>query len=266
MATRDRTLEFQKYRGSSSNSFSSILDNPYIKDISNEIQELSNDIQKFKQLSTRYCIPEIIDKYDIAPNIESRNSQINKKFKVIKNKIDKIHIEINCKADEIVLKNVKTKFTKQLSNLLLIFRKEQLNIFEYSNELNSSTDPIFDYVPHIKSQHSHEPQNLDLQEILLTNSESLDYVNCSKNIYQSMVELHDLFQDVSILVETQGEMLDRIDIQIEQSVNNVEHGKESLIKSHNSTKNENCGCKGILLLTLIIMICILSFSLFIKIL
>ncbi len=42
-----------------------------------------------------------------------------------------------------------------------------------------------------------------------------------KDLEQSMLELHQIFLDMAVLVEAQGEMLDNIQKQVERSVNYV---------------------------------------------
>lgn len=54
---------------------------------------------------------------------------------------------------------------------------------------------------------------------------------------QSIVELHQLFVDMSVLVETQGEMLDQIEYSVQQAHQYVDKGVKQLEKAKESQKN-----------------------------
>ena len=54
---------------------------------------------------------------------------------------------------------------------------------------------------------------------------------------QSIVELHQLFVDMSVLVETQGEMLDQIEYSVQQAHAYVEKGVKQLEKAKQSQKD-----------------------------
>lgn len=54
---------------------------------------------------------------------------------------------------------------------------------------------------------------------------------------QSIVELHQLFVDMSVLVETQGEMLDQIEYSVQQAHAFVEKGVKSLEQAKQSQKD-----------------------------
>mmetsp|Transcript_26805 Transcript_26805/g.42964 ORF Transcript_26805/g.42964 Transcript_26805/m.42964 type:complete len:307 (+) Transcript_26805:252-1172(+) len=54
---------------------------------------------------------------------------------------------------------------------------------------------------------------------------------------QSIVELHQLFVDMSVLVETQGEMLDQIELHVQQAHQYVDKGVKQLEKAKESQKS-----------------------------
>mmetsp|Transcript_30192 Transcript_30192/g.97156 ORF Transcript_30192/g.97156 Transcript_30192/m.97156 type:complete len:161 (+) Transcript_30192:969-1451(+) len=53
---------------------------------------------------------------------------------------------------------------------------------------------------------------------------------------QSIVELHQLFVDMAVLVETQGEMLDQIEYSVQQAHQYVDRGVKQLEKAKESQK------------------------------
>lgn len=54
---------------------------------------------------------------------------------------------------------------------------------------------------------------------------------------ESVRALHQMFQDLALLVETQGEMLDQIEISVNQTVEHVDKGKEELKKALKARKS-----------------------------
>ncbi|GLI60902.1 hypothetical protein VaNZ11_003133 [Volvox africanus] len=55
-----------------------------------------------------------------------------------------------------------------------------------------------------------------------------EYQQASSNLEQSLSELHQIFLDMTVLVEAQGEMLDNIEKQVARSVDYVKGGTEAL--------------------------------------
>lgn len=71
------------------------------------------------------------------------------------------------------------------------------------------------------------------EDLKLLESRHSEFVRLEKGI----TEIHEMFIDLSNLVETQGEVLDRIDVQVEQARDHVESGREQLRQADNSKKS-----------------------------
>jgi t-SNARE complex subunit (syntaxin) len=56
-------------------------------------------------------------------------------------------------------------------------------------------------------------------------------------IQNDMVAVHDAFQQMAILVEQQGDMVDNIQNNVQQAFENVEKGKNEIEKAHESQKS-----------------------------
>jgi len=84
---------------------------------------------------------------------------------------------------------------------------------------------------------------------------------------RGIIEIHDLFIDISNLVSQQGEMIDRIDHNIEQAGADVEEGRKQMGKAHENfvSANKKKVCLigvGIVLLLIIILVILSEFGAF----
>eukprot|EP00877_Chromochloris_zofingiensis_P014439 jgi/Chrzof1/9249/UNPLg00216.t1 len=77
-----------------------------------------------------------------------------------------------------------------------------------------------------------------------------------KDLEQSLLELHQIFLDMAVLVEAQGEMLDNIGQQVARSVEYVQSGTTQLQKAKELQKSRRkwCCCAIITLLMIVIII------------
>eukprot|EP00798_Chlamydomonas_sp_ICE-L_P018466 gene18466-24952_t len=80
-----------------------------------------------------------------------------------------------------------------------------------------------------------------------------------KDLEQSLLELHQIFLDMAVLVEAQGEMLDNIEKQVSRSVGYVKDGTTALQEAKTLQKNtRKWMCCGIATLLIIILIIVLA--------
>lgn len=79
-----------------------------------------------------------------------------------------------------------------------------------------------------------------------------------KEIERNLLELHQIFMDMSVLVEAQGEQLNNIEAQVNRSASYVERGTTQLrvAKSHQRSKRK-WTCIGIILLIILLVIIII---------
>ena len=82
-----------------------------------------------------------------------------------------------------------------------------------------------------------------------------------REILTSIVELHDLFQQISALIIEQGSLLDRIDHNIEITHHHIVEGNQNL---RDAEKAQGCGCVMMLIISLSIVIVFLAFIVIIK--
>ena len=99
---------------------------------------------------------------------------------------------------------------------------------------------------------------VELNEQLIIERES--QIN---NINKGVQEISELFQDMSMLVSSQGEQIDNIEININSAANNTEQANVQLIKAKKYQKKlrtRTCYCMIFLLVILIIIILTLLLS------
>ena len=80
-----------------------------------------------------------------------------------------------------------------------------------------------------------------------------------KEIEKNLLELHQIFMDMAVLVEAQGEQLNNIEVQVNRSASYVERGTTQLriAKSH-QRNTRKWTCIAIILLLIIVLIVVLS--------
>jgi t-SNARE complex subunit (syntaxin) len=77
---------------------------------------------------------------------------------------------------------------------------------------------------------------------------------------QSVAELHQMFLDLALLVEQQGEMLDQIEFQVRTAANYVEQGNQEVVKalkSQKSARKKKC-CLLFVGITIILIIVLVA--------
>ena len=74
-------------------------------------------------------------------------------------------------------------------------------------------------------------------QILDTVAEIQERHDAVKELERKLLELHQIFLDMSVLVEAQGEMLDNIENQVSKSVDYVHRGQVSLIQARKYQKS-----------------------------
>lgn len=80
-----------------------------------------------------------------------------------------------------------------------------------------------------------------------------------KEIEKNLLELHQIFMDMAVLVEAQGEQLNNIEVQVNRSASYVERGTTQLrIAKTHQRNTRKCACIAFILLLIIALIVVLS--------
>lgn len=101
--------------------------------------------------------------------------------------------------------------------------------------------------------------------ILETIHEIQERHDAVKEIERSLLELHQVFLDMAVLVEAQGEQLNNIEYNVSHAANYVEHGTKQLhtAKQH-QRRSRKWMCIGIILLLILILIIVVPIATSIK--
>lgn len=101
--------------------------------------------------------------------------------------------------------------------------------------------------------------------ILETIHEIQERHDAVKEIERSLLELHQVFLDMAVLVEAQGEQLNNIEYNVANASNYVEHGTKQLYTAKKHQKrNRKWMCIGIILLLILILIIVVPIATSIK--
>ncbi|XP_078179229.1 syntaxin-132-like [Carex rostrata] len=96
-------------------------------------------------------------------------------------------------------------------------------------------------------------------QILDTVAEIQERHDAVKGIEKRLLELQQIFMDLSVLVEAQGELLDDIETQVTNAAEHVQSGTVQLQKARRSQKNtRKWSCCAIILLLIIILVILLT--------
>uniref|UniRef100_A0A1D1XGN1 Putative syntaxin-131 n=1 Tax=Anthurium amnicola TaxID=1678845 RepID=A0A1D1XGN1_9ARAE len=80
-----------------------------------------------------------------------------------------------------------------------------------------------------------------------------------REIERKLLELQQIFLDMSVLVEAQGDMLDNIETQVSSAVDHVQSGTTALQKAKKLQKNSRkCMCIAIIILLIIVAIIVVA--------
>ncbi|KAL0928059.1 hypothetical protein M5K25_002295 [Dendrobium thyrsiflorum] len=103
-------------------------------------------------------------------------------------------------------------------------------------------------------------QDIGRGQVIDTLEEIQERHDAVKEIEQKLLELHQIFMDMAVLVEAQGEMLDNIESQVANAVNHVQNGTEALQTAKSlQKKSRKCMFCAIILFLIIAIIIALSF-------
>lgn len=211
----------------------------------------------FAILLDKQTILENYYKDNGLPNIVNDNNNeldgiintITQLIKFLHKQIDDFgkHI-INAKLEEekIIIKNIQASYLKKLATINK-HKNSYLNHFKKQYDLNNLDEEydIFDY-----------------QQVIIDDSQKIEasqYLEDSKTLLTNIIDLNQLFTDVHILVDVQGELLDNIENNIFISSNNVENAHKNLVKTKASADNASSKKCAIFICIIIITIIMIFF-------
>lgn len=98
-------------------------------------------------------------------------------------------------------------------------------------------------------------------KVLETVVEIQDRYDAAKEIEKSLLELHQIFLDMAVMVEAQGEQMDDIEQHVLNAAHYVNDGTKNLKTAKNYQRSSRrCLCIGIILLLLLILVVIIPIA------
>ncbi|KAJ0983264.1 hypothetical protein J5N97_011519 [Dioscorea zingiberensis] len=103
-------------------------------------------------------------------------------------------------------------------------------------------------------------QEMGRGQVTDTLKEIQERYDAVRDIETKLLDLHQVFMDMAVLVEAQGEMLDNIEIQVTNAKNHIESGNGALHTAKKLQKSSRKKCMVISVLILIIIAIIIALS------
>eukprot|EP01098_Paradermamoeba_levis_P011454 TRINITY_DN490_c0_g1_i1.p1 TRINITY_DN490_c0_g1~~TRINITY_DN490_c0_g1_i1.p1 ORF type:complete len:288 (+),score=109.67 TRINITY_DN490_c0_g1_i1:230-1093(+) len=229
----------------------------FIKAGFTKVQDLLDQLQEKQLASVASVSNDETTKY--GREIERMTDQITKISADLKNRLKKMKNEVDQMEDsQSTEKRLRTNMHGTLTRKFMDLMKEFQEIqARYKAKFRERVERQVKIVAPEATQDEIEKimdgggSDVFSQTILSKKAsdaaEALDYVkqrnNEIQNLEKSIMELHGLFVDMQLMVETQGEMLDQIEYSVEQSAVYVEEGADDLTQAvvyANSARKKIC--------------------------
>ncbi|KAG2386818.1 hypothetical protein C9374_001853 [Naegleria lovaniensis] len=225
------------------------------KDFASEEEEIKVLTNNLKQSMT-YC-KKLIDQFD--------------KYELLAKKKKR-------KQFRLVITNAKKSLFTSLSELSTDLQREQRSFLDKLTQLKSkkkelqkihTTATVEEFskeeLERIEAieQRYYEPNvtQEQVEELVRREREIIQRDRELREVLASIVELHELFQQISALIIEQGSLLDRIDHNIEITREHIVEGNENLIAAE---KAQKCGCFMYIIIFLSVVVVFLAFLVIIK--
>ncbi|ETB61978.1 hypothetical protein YYC_01734 [Plasmodium yoelii 17X] len=239
---KTKLLELQKLQ---KNKLFNVLNND--EKISEEISQMSTDITML--------IKKCEQKIHTISNDDDNNNVNNKNYIIEKLK-----------------KNAKTSLISQLQYISKSFQKKQNNYIKEFKKLTNNCDQVEQYQIDTsnkiyKKQNSdifiqgeiNEEYNMHEQQSLYEQPNQVNLLNLNKRnsdlqkITNTVIDLHNIFKELSVMLVDQGSLLDQIDYNIDMSLDKSEKGLNQL-KKLEKQENGKIAARCVSFLTTLIFI------------
>jgi len=230
--------------------------------VNNDFETIKKNMTKLSNFHKQNLLPSFNDTSDYTQSIEIITGEITRLFVNVKQKIQKVGIHSNSNAQDIVMrKNLQSSLATQARELSVRFRDIQKSYLHKLKQRDAkfTGDEYFfnknddDNIVDDDSNYGFTTQQQFVVDIIEqdVNKREQEILDIAKNIN----ELAEIFNDLSVLIIDQGEILDRIDYNIETAGTNVEKGNDELKSAAKSQAyGRSCYCIMILAVIVIIMI------------
>jgi len=228
-----------------------------IDDNLNKIEEQIGLLKEYHSLRQRVIFDDDkADEYDI--NIQETTYSITSLFKSSKIKLQEIAIKGNEEStagfgERTIRYNAMRSRATKLQQLTKIFRNAQRQFLEKMKNKQDKIHKYIDLLPDVSGGYITHFNQQQKQRLIEMENEASDKTQQILNIAKSVHELAQLFNDLSILVVESGSLLDRIDYNVEQTLETLENTVPIIDGTNKSQKRSKSALCIIILIMLIIL-------------
>lgn len=228
-----------------------------VDDINYDVARIGTKMQQLTENHQKHLLPTIggDEGEDHERKIEVLTAEITRLFHSIKTKITNLSKNAGLEGEEEKMsKHIQQKLALELQEKSQQFKDLQK---DYLNKLRGRQggSDRFDF----EVEDIMDKGFSDAQKQAVATSERLVYEREQemRNVLQSIVELSEIFKDLSMLIVDQGTILDRIDYNLEQTEHHVEKAVENLTQASESQKAARMKMCIYLLLVLVVLMVLL---------
>jgi len=228
-----------------------------IDDNLNKIEQQIGLLKEYHSLRQRVIFDDDkADEYDI--NIQETTYSITSLFKSAKIKLQEIAIKGNEEStagfgERTIRYNAMRSRATKLQQLTKIFRNAQRQFLEEMKNKQDKIHKYIDLLPDVSGGYITHFNQQQKQRLIEMENEASDKTQQILNIAKSVHELAQLFNDLSILVVESGSLLDRIDYNVEQTLETLENTVPIIDRTNKYQKRSKSALCIIILIMLIIL-------------
>jgi len=245
--------------------------------VQDAMSNIKNDLVVLKKLHETHTTFRVGQDFaEEERRVQNQTSQIKEQFLACKKAVEIIKPPEKPKTEEqLMLRNLKISLVNELNDLSKVFRDEQseylknmerLKAKKRDNKVNYEETDYSDLEPEQKRRIMELEQKLQadpsftddqIKQMLENEQDIIRRDKELREILASIVELNELFKEFSALVVEQGTLIDRIDYNIETSLESVRAGNVDLGKAEQYQKMSRTT-----LFILLLIILVVAFTLF----
>ncbi|XP_015581196.1 syntaxin-132 isoform X2 [Ricinus communis] len=257
--------------------------NKQIQEVERQVDMVSGLLKKLKEANEESkSVTKASAMKAIKKRMEKDVDEVGRIARAIKTKIEAINKENlanrqkpGCEKGTGVDRarmNVTNSLTKRFKDLMIEFQtlrqkiqNEYREVVERRVITVTGTKPDEETIDNLIETGNSEQifqkaiQEMGRGQVLNTLEEIQERHDAVKEIEKKLLDLHQIYLDMAVLVEAQGEILDNIESQVTNAVDHVQNGTEALRTAKSlQRKSRKCMMIAIILLLIIALIIVLS--------
>jgi len=234
------------------------------EDIGGEIEHLASIVNN---LSTNHKNPKTDKDWQV---VEEMLAEVKRLANRIRGKLKRMDVQLKSSSDEEstehrIMRTQHLTLSRSFIDVMKAFNDRQQAYREYAtarikHELGdrisqSALDHLLEGQAgaHVQLQQMAKKQNLDKSHLHEVEARHRDIKRLENNIR----ELHDMWMDMAMIVEKQGDMVDRIEFNVGQAKDYTEGAAintKKALENYRAARKKKCICKAILITVAVLVI------------